>query len=443
MNILYLHTHDSGRYTQPYGYQIPMPNLMNLAQEGILFRHAYSVAPTCSPSRAGLLTGTSPHSSGMLGLVHRGFQLNDYNKHIVHYLNSYGYETVLSGIQHVAPNSDAIGYKRILDDQDYHMRNTGKSTTFDSREFDISHAHEVAEYLKKKRDKPFFLSFGMFNTHRIFPKKNEDINANYVMPPFFNYDVKKTREDIAGYIMSAKVVDECIGIVLNALNKSGIGEDTLVIFTTDHGIPYPNAKCHLYDTGIGVSLIIKYPGNKRKGEALDSLISHIDIFPTICDLLGFEKPDWLEGKSLISILQGTKEEVNDDIFSEVTFHSAYEPMRCIRTKRYKLIKFFDYHNQFVPANWDTSLSKAFLLENGYLDNIREREMLFDLYLDPVERISVVNDPRYKEIYKELSKRLENWMKRTDDPLLKGKVEKPEGAIVNKLSCLSGNEDNFE
>ena len=85
-NILYIHSHDSGRYLQPYGYDIPTPNLQRLAEQGVLFRRAYCAAPTCSPSRAALLTGQSPHNAGMLGLANRHFILSDFRQHIIHTL---------------------------------------------------------------------------------------------------------------------------------------------------------------------------------------------------------------------------------------------------------------------------------------------------------------------------------------------------------------------
>src|SRR5579859_5732051 len=91
LNIVYIHSHDSGRYLQPYGHAVPTPNIQRLASEGMLFRRAFSAAPTCSPSRSALLTGQCPHQNGMLGLAHRGFALNDYRKHIrseEHRLNS-------------------------------------------------------------------------------------------------------------------------------------------------------------------------------------------------------------------------------------------------------------------------------------------------------------------------------------------------------------------
>ena len=113
-NIIYLHSHDSGRYLQPFGHAVPTPNLQRLAGEGVLFRRAFSAAPTCSPSRAALLTGQCPHRNGMLGLAHRGFRLNDYNKHIVHTLRPAGYRSVLAGLQHIAVDPKTIGFDEIL-----------------------------------------------------------------------------------------------------------------------------------------------------------------------------------------------------------------------------------------------------------------------------------------------------------------------------------------
>ena len=109
-NILYIHSHDTGRYVQPYGHAIPTPNIQRLAEQGVLFRKAFCVAPTCSPSRAGLLTGQYAHCTGMLGLAHRGFSLNDYNQHIIHTLRKAGYYSVLIGEEHLSKDPKASGY---------------------------------------------------------------------------------------------------------------------------------------------------------------------------------------------------------------------------------------------------------------------------------------------------------------------------------------------
>src|SRR5690606_25386251 len=100
-NIVYFHSHDTGRYIRPYGHALDTPNYQRLAEEGLLFRQAYPSAPTCSPSRAGLLTGQTPHAAGMLGLAHRGFRLNDPTRHLATTLRDAGYSTTLAGVQHV------------------------------------------------------------------------------------------------------------------------------------------------------------------------------------------------------------------------------------------------------------------------------------------------------------------------------------------------------
>src|SRR3712207_1473568 len=114
-NVLYVHSHDTGRYVQPYGHAIPTPNIQRLAEEGVLFRQAFCAGPTCSPSRSGLLTGQSPHSSGMLGLAHRGWALDNYGQHLVNTLRGAGYSSTLIGVQHEAADPTQIGYDRIVD----------------------------------------------------------------------------------------------------------------------------------------------------------------------------------------------------------------------------------------------------------------------------------------------------------------------------------------
>ncbi|HEX2265726.1 MAG TPA: sulfatase-like hydrolase/transferase, partial [Solirubrobacterales bacterium] len=101
-NILYIHSHDTGRYVQPYGFPVPTPNIQLLADQGVLFRNAFCAAPTCSGSRASLLTGQYCHNNGLLGLAHRGWELNDYGQHLVHPLREAGYRSVLIGEQHIS-----------------------------------------------------------------------------------------------------------------------------------------------------------------------------------------------------------------------------------------------------------------------------------------------------------------------------------------------------
>lgn len=442
MNVVYIHTHDTGRYIQPYGYGVSTPRLMEFARDAALFRHCYNAGPTCSPSRAALLTGMSPHVCGMEGLAHRGWKLNDYGKHMANYLKQNGFYTALCGVQHEAPSDEMIGYSQVLPSEPSDPANPISRDEKNA----ATCAAFIKDYFGKDDGKPLFLSFGMFSTHRVYPKLNEgDTSFDYAMPPTPMYDCEQNRRDMAEFMQSASIADSSFGTVVDALKQAGVYDDTLIYYTTDHGLAFPRMKCTLYDAGIGVSLIMRLPGGKLNGRATDALVSHLDVFPTVCEAAGVTAPDWLEGYSLMPVLNGETEKVREEINSEVTYHAAYEPMRCIRTDRYKLIRFFDDHNAPVLANTDAGHAKSFLIENGCYSGVRPREMLFDIYADPAERENLVADSRYSEVYSDLWMRLESWMKRTGDPLLThgSRVPKPQGARVNKRSSVNPGESVFE
>jgi arylsulfatase A-like enzyme len=266
VNILYLHSHDTGRYIQPYGYGIPTPNLQKLAKEGILFRQAFCASPTCSPSRAALLTGAYPHANGMQGLAHFGFCLNDYSQHVLHTLRVAGYTSVLAGEQHIARDVSRIGYDQVL---------YGPAPS----------EERAAQFLGQNPPQPFFLDIGFHETHREFPPPGPEENPDYLRPPAPLPDMPETRRDMAGFIRLARELDRKMGRVLEALEQSGLAENTLVICTTDHGIAFPAMKCNLTDHGTGVMLILHGPGGFCGGRAIDALVSQVDLFPTLCDLL--------------------------------------------------------------------------------------------------------------------------------------------------------------
>lgn len=439
MNILYLHTHDSGRYWSCYGHDLPMPNVREFARQATLFRHCYCAGPTCSPSRAALLTGQSPHACGMNGLAHRGWQLNDCSRHLARFLGGNGYHTALCGIQHEAPEPEMIGYGEILGHK--------VLDTADSARWDRENTAAAARYLRlraAKRAEPFFLSLGWFNTHRDYPGAGVENNPDYLTPPWPVYDNAANRGEMAGYARSASVVDECLGNIMRVMDEENLWDDTMVVLTTDHGIAFPHMKCTLYDTGIGVALALRLPGNPSAGRATEALVSHLDLFPTICEAAGLVPPPWLEGTSLTPLLSGEKEAVREEIFSEINYHAAYEPARCVRTDRYKLIRRYDRHNGYMPANIDDGAAKDLLLRAGLLERARPRELLFDLWLDPCERENLAWDGAYREIYRDLNGRLDAWMERTGDPLLDGgAVPCPPGAKVNRLDCISPRTPDYE
>ncbi len=415
-NILYIHSHDTGRYLQPYGHAIPTPNLQSLAESGVLFRRAYCAAPTCSPSRAALLTGQSPHSAGMLGLANRHFVLRDFRQHIIHTLRQAGYTSALAGIQHLSGTkyhggAEDVGYDHVLT-------------------LDRERQHEAAaDFIRARPQEPFWLTVGFFENHREFPTEH-DVNPAHVLPPPLFPDTPRTRQDMANYIAMARILDDKIGHVLRALDETGQRENTLVIYTTDHGIAFPDMKCHLTDHGIGVALIMQGPAPFSGGDVCDAMISHIDIFPTICDWLSIEPPAWLEGHSMLPLLRGESDAIRDEIFAEVSFHAAYEPKRAVRTERHKYIRRYDGRGRPVLSNIDDGHTKTELVEHGYGQRVTLPEQLYDTLLDPMERVNLLDDPAQASTLADMRGRLDRWMRATDDPLLQGSIDPPPGVELN-------------
>jgi N-sulfoglucosamine sulfohydrolase len=423
-NIVYLHSHDSGRYLQPYGHAIPTPNIQKLASQGILFRQAFSAAPTCSPSRASLLTGQCPHSNGMLGLAHRGFSMTDYSRHMLHTLGKAGYHSVLAGLQHIASVPETIGFDELL-----RPRNTTAAVV----------APLAVEFLNRRPSQPFFLDAGFFETHREYPEPTADDDPRYLQPPVPIPDTPQTRRDMAGFRASARLLDRGTGMVLEALERNGLAANTLVISTTDHGIAFPRMKCNLTDSGFGVSLILRGPGPFSGGKVSDAMVSHLDIFPTLCDWLEIERPAWLEGRSVLPLLRGEEKELNDEVFAEVNYHASYEPVRAVRTQRFKYIRRYDGRTTAVLPNCDDSPSKDLWLEYGWRGRAVPQEELYDLIFDPAEQNNLRADPNSAPVLREMRGRLERWMTRTNDPLLKGPVPAPPGAKVNPVDGVSPKE----
>ena len=420
-NILYLHSHDSGRYLRPYGHNVPTPNLMRIVSRGILFRKMHCAAPSCSASRSALLTGQSPHAAGMNGLAHLGWKLNDYRQHMLYTLRQQkGYYTVLAGLQHIAVDPKTIGFDEILPGT-HHLA------------ADV--ATHTVEFLQRTPKQPFFLDCGFFETHRDYPEPTD--NADYILPPAPMPDNSSTRIDMAGFHQSARNMDTAIGRILDALEANGLRENTLIISTTDHGIAFPSMKANLYDGGIGVSFMMSGPGIFSKPGVCDAMLSHIDVFPTLCEHLNMEKPGWLTGKSFLPVLRGEQPEVNEAIFAEVTYHAAYEPKRCVRTTRYKYQRRYDGRHTYVLPNCDDGPAKSYWVREGWQNKpLLEPEELYDLVFDPNEHTNLAADPAHAATLHQMQTRLDDWMRATNDPLLKGPVPLPPGgrsAPVNGIS----------
>jgi len=267
-----------------------------------------------------------------------------------------------------------------------------------------------------------------------------DENPNYTLPPAPLPDTPDNRLDMARFKASARILDEKMGAVLEALERTGLAENTLVICTTDHGIAFPAMKCSLTDHGIGVMLMVRGPGGFEGGKVVDAMVSHIDIFPTVCDLLGIDPPGWLQGVSMMPLVRGEAESVREAVFAEVNYHASFEPKRCVRTKRWKYIRRYDGRSSPVLPNCDDSLSKTTWMDHGWAGMPPAEEQLYDLVFDPNEAGNLAHDPRYAAVLEEMRARLARWREGTGDPLQADGtgIPVPEGAVVNDPDGITPN-----
>jgi arylsulfatase A-like enzyme len=231
-------------------------------------------------------------------------------------------------------------------------------------------------------------------------------------------------------------MDQKYGRVLEALESNGLTDNTLVFCFADHGLQFPRNMCNLTDQGSRVYLIIRGPGGFTGGAVVDSLVSLIDLAPTAYDVAGIDCPNFVEGISLRPSVEG-KSEIRSEVFCEVNYHAAYEPMRSVRTERYKYIRRYDGRVRHVLPNMDDTPSKAFMLDHDWEAYPRDQEMLYDLIFDPHEANNMIADPARSGVLTDLRSRLNRWMAETGDPLLvMDPVKAPRGSKVNNVDGRS-------
>jgi len=418
-NIILFITHDQGEFLKCYNTEktpnsLTTPNLDKLAKDGIRFTNYFCTAPQCSPSRGSIQTSLYPHQHGLMGLVNRGWSLPSNKKTIPMYLREAGYSTHLIGLQHEARDVKTLGYDTVSKRMKDYRYDTNRMFS------------EYESFFEKHKndEKPFFLNIGTIEIHRpfvIWSQANGSYSAK--IPPFL-LDNDKTRKDLSLFYGIINPVDEVIGKIIEILEKTGLREKTLFIYTTDHGSPFPRAKCTLYDPGIKTLLIMNCPNHDffNGGRVFDQMISNIDLLPTLLDFIGVEIPENIEGKSFLPVLKDTTIPFRSEIFTEKNFHEIYDPIRSVRTKEFKYIRNFEPSEYLyqIPLDIERGLSGQ-----GLKDKIKEKraeEELYDLKNDPNENTNLIDVPAYEAVLMKLRQNLVDWMKKTNDPLLKGKIK---------------------
>jgi N-sulfoglucosamine sulfohydrolase len=428
-NIVLLVADDLGLDLACYGNtKIKMPHLDALAKRGVCFSQAFATVSSCSPSRASIYSGLYTHTSGQYGLAHavHNQQSRPQVKSLPGLLKQAGYRTAILGKIHVLPRAVYPFDEEITQGLEGN-RNVAVM------------GEKARQFFASCGDKPFLLVVGFGDPHRAargfanhktykgVPEVKYD--PRDVIVPSFLPDQPEVREELADYYQAASRMDHGVGLVLDALKQTGKADNTLVIFLSDNGIPFPGAKTTLYDPGIHLPLIVAAPGQKKRGLTNRALVSWVDIAPTILDWAKVKKPPVMPGRSLLPILEEESPKGWEVVYGSHQFHEVtmYYPMRMVRTRQYKyllnLAHQLDYpfaSDLYFSKTWQGVLRrKDKKLGPRDLDAFihRPREELYDLEHDPEELHNLAADPKHADVLAELRKNLRKWQEQTNDPWL--------------------------
>ncbi len=421
-NIILITADDlGGKDLSCYGNpDVKTPHIDRLAREGVKFQNAFVVTSSCAPSRASLITGQYPHTNGVTALahLHKTKSLSPFHLTLPDLLSEAGYNTALMGKWHVSPFLPTSWYG-------YQERLSG----IFGEDFCIKDIKPAVDFIHRNKENRFYLELNFMHNHRNmygeftmnpeFPVDPEKIKV----PEYYNYPQwQEIKADLAKYFSQTMKMDQMVGDVLNTLDNLGLAENTMVVFISDNGPPYPGLKMTSYDRGIRTPLLIRYPGKISKSEQ-KAMVESIDMMPTILEGVGIPVPDSLEGKSFWPAISGNPGGYTEkeEIFTEMTTHVDYIPIRSVRTRKYKYIR--NYSNiafgldQNAHMEWTHRLVQ---MDDQPWTKPRLMEELYDLENDPNERKNLVYEEKYADTLRDMRSRLDVQMEKTKD-FLYGKV----------------------
>lgn len=387
----------------PYGHpHIRTPSLARMAREGLRFDNAFLTCSSCSPSRCSIITGRYPHSTGAaeLHLPLPGEQVTFVEK-----LRESGYYTAAAGKWHLGKPTESK-FDKVVPGVDKWVSTLQGCPT----------------------DRPFFGWFAFVDPHR--PYEGHAIAephkpADAVVPPYLP-DVPETRHDLALYYDEITRLDGVVGRVLDELQKRGQAENTLVLFITDNGRPFPRCKTTVYDSGIKTPLLAWWPGTLQPGSVTASLVSTVDLAPTLLELAGVKAPASFQGRSFVSVLQNPAARTRDIAFAEHHWHDYTAHERAVRSLQFKYIRNAWPDLPGTPpadaVRSETYLAMRALRDAGKLSadqrgcftKPRPAEELYDVVKDPHELHNLAADARYADELRQLRGELDRWIQETDD-----------------------------
>ncbi len=407
--------------------EVLTPNIDRLATEGLLFRCAFAGSPTCMPSRAVLFTGLMPfrngaHANNLAGQS----QCREGVRSLPAYLAQLGYRVAHAGKTHFGPKS-VFPFERIPDSE---IPEPGFEKTR-ALHMDLN-MRAVEQWIGALTNRgPFCLVVCDHSPHVIWTDPPKYDPAVVTIPPN-HIDTPEARLSRARYYTDISKMDDNLGRLIAALSRQGLDTNTVVIYTADQGPQWPFAKWSLYDQGIRVPFIVRWPGQIQPGRATDAMISLVDVLPTFIALAGGTPPADLDGRSFLPLLEGKTNRHREMIFATHSQDTGMNstPMRCVRTGRYKYIlnlsPEIEYTTHMDKAKdhdggreyWDSWLLKAQhdAVAAATLKRYhwRPREELYDVLLDPFEVHNLATNSAYDEIKTGLRKTLTEWRTQQND-----------------------------
>ncbi|MBF0197622.1 MAG: sulfatase [Planctomycetes bacterium] len=422
-NILLITADDLGLQLGCYGdKEARTPHLDKLSQASVQFQNGYVTHASCSPSRSSMFTGMFPHENGQIGLSHLGYEMHPGMPILPNLLKAKDYRTGVIGKVHVEPFSEFIW-------DDY----IGKKVNMR----DIKEIRDSCQsFFKKEKGRPFFFMANYSDPHRHFPAQVNGVpkvpfKASDVKPfSFLQISDLEVREEIAKYYSCVTRVDEGVGLLLEALEKEGLSDNTLVIFLGDHGPPFTRSKTTCYESAMRVPIFVRFPDKSFAGKVMDDLVSSIDILPTVLESAGIPCPPEVTGKSLLPLIRGEEKNWRKTLATEYTSHhgpGGYYPRRAIRDERFKLIHNLNHHKRNPHLSVDRCKAWAASQQRKYRGTIVDKIMtiyqnppefeLYDLAHDPDELHELSEIPEYQNAFKDMKTKLLKWRQETNDPLL--------------------------
>ena len=429
-NILWISCEDLSPHFSFYGDStISTPNLDRLAREGVVYENVFATAGVCAPSRCAIITGVNQVTAG-------GHNMRTLN-------NTYPEKTGLPGSYSIVPSPEIKAFPEFLRARGYYCTNNSKTDyQFEAPPTVWDESSTKASWRNRNRGQPFFSVVNYTITHesQVWERKHLPLKADpskIKVPPYYP-DTKTVRRDMARFYSNVADMDSLVGTLLTQLQDDGLMENTIIFFWSDHGDGLPFAKRELYDRGLKIPLVIRFPNKINAATKNHELISTIDFAPTVLSLAGINSPAYIQGRAFLGAY---KKPQSQYVFAaRDRMDSEYDRVRALRDKRYKYIRNFypdrpRYQDIEYRLQQDMMKEILTLKEQGKLNSIqllwfepvKPVEELYDLLSDPYELRNLASDPARQSTLISLREAMNKWIKASNDL---GAI--PEKDLVKKM-----------